>query len=380
MHATAGREPSGTERESGEPEVIQLTDIAQLGTIIDEWRELASRIDGSSYFQTPDWVLSWWEDARRPWAELALWRSTLGVLDAVVCLAQWRQRLIRGLPLVIRFTTNLGSGRPHSADHCGWPVMPHRVEDVRRWVVTRHPQGVIVLQHLDQQTGVPLAPQGARRVLITACPRLMIQTDTGKAERSKQFRKRIGNYQRRLERMGVSFTWTPPEAMTVDAIDLLFTLSESRRSLKRHSSFHRERSADFHRRLVGWGGPGRGPAMTLAFHGGEPIGMIYGFVWRDTFYFYQGGWYAGWARFSLGTVLVSEAIRFAYLHGLRCYDFLRGAEPYKYRFGGMDKIDESWLLSRGIAGWLVGRKYQAVRVQRALLSAFGRHTSKERGR
>jgi len=54
------------EHATAEREVIQLANLEQLGSRIDEWRDLAARIEGSSYFQTPDWVLTWWEDAGRP--------------------------------------------------------------------------------------------------------------------------------------------------------------------------------------------------------------------------------------------------------------------------------------------------------------------------
>jgi CelD/BcsL family acetyltransferase involved in cellulose biosynthesis len=115
--------------------------------------------------------------------------------------------------------------------------------------------------------------------------------------------------------------------------------------------------------------------MVLAIHEGRPIGIAYGFVWRDTFYSYQGGWDAAWAHLSLGTVLENETIRIARLQGLHCIDFLRGREPYKYRFGGVDKMDESWLVPRGFSGWLIGRKFQGVRLQRALRETWQSHRS-----
>jgi len=357
-------------------EVIQLTDVNQLGSRIDEWRELAARIEGSSYFQTPDWVLTWWEDAGRPPAEIAFWRSTAGTLEAVAYLAATRERLIRSLPIMVQITINLGSGRPHSADHCGWPVLPHRVVDVQRWVATHHWRNAIELRHLDRETGVPCVPPGARRVLTTPCPRLYIENGSEQLRRSKNLRQHIARCQRKLDRQGVSFTWTPPEAVTNDDIDILFALSESRRSLKGFSSFTRDRCLDFHRRLLSWSSRGHGVAMVAASCDGRPIGVNYGFVWRDTYYNYQGGWDATWADLSLGTVLESETIRLAGLQGLRCIDYLRGREQYKYRFGAVDKLDESWIVPRGFSGWLLALKYQAVHLQRAWRDARGRGASR----
>ena len=363
------------EHATAEREVIQLTTVEPLASRIDEWRNLAARIDGSSYFQTPDWVLTWWEDAGRPPAEIAFWRGPTGTLEAVAYLVQTRERLMRPLPFTVRITTNLGSGRPHSADHCGWPVLPHRLPDVQRWVATHHWSTAILLRHLDHDTGVPCVPPGARLVLETPCPRVYIADDTERRQRSKNLRQHIARCQRKLAEAGVTFSWIPPESMTTSAIDDLFTLSESRRSLKGSSSFLRERAASFHRRLVAWNGVGRGSAMVLAVRDGQPVGVAYGFVWRDIFYNYQGGWDAAWAHLSLGTVLESEMIRLARLHGLYCIDFLRGRELYKYRFGSVDKMDESWLLPRGIGGGLIARKYQIVGAQRAWREARQRSAS-----
>jgi CelD/BcsL family acetyltransferase involved in cellulose biosynthesis len=206
---------------------------------------------------------------------------------------------------------------------------------------------------------------GAKCVLTTACPRVQLPCDGSLLARSSHFRHEFNRFRRKIERAMVSFTWTPPEGMTMDAFDVFFSLHESRRTLKGgSSSFRRGLQFDLHRRLISRSGPARGPAMVLAVCGGQPVGALYGFVWSETFYFYQIGWDAAWARQGLGKVLVGESMRLAGLNGIRCFDFLRGSETYKYRFDAADRVDETWLLPRGIGGWLVSRKYQAVRLKR----------------
>ena len=51
-------------------------------------------------------------------------------------------------------------------------------------------------------------------------------------------------------------------------------------------------------------------------------------------------------RSSLGSVLLHQAIRMASQSGVQTFDFLRGDEPYKYRFGAVDTFDRSYLLAR----------------------------------
>src|SRR2546425_9017569 len=55
----------------GDPNVIRVTDPSQLADLSREWLDLAARVPGTSYFQTPDWVLSWWETVgKKPFTEL----------------------------------------------------------------------------------------------------------------------------------------------------------------------------------------------------------------------------------------------------------------------------------------------------------------------
>src|SRR3954471_19254632 len=60
------------------PEVFAL-DTERLDVLGRDWLELAARVEGSSYFQTPDWVLAWWETlARQPPTRIATWRGGAG--------------------------------------------------------------------------------------------------------------------------------------------------------------------------------------------------------------------------------------------------------------------------------------------------------------
>jgi CelD/BcsL family acetyltransferase involved in cellulose biosynthesis len=365
--ATAARDDA-----TGFEEITLGDGERRLGQVVGEWRDLAGRVEDSSYFQTPEWVLSWWEDRGRPPTVVGLWRDASGTLEAVAFLSKLREPLRHGVPLSVRVVTNSGSGRPHSADRCGWPVLPHRASEVRDWAATHHWRGSLLLRHLDHQDAARCVPQGARLVLSTRCPVLESAGDATLVPSSKNLAKQLPRYRRGLERIGVTFSWTPPEQMTPDALDVLFALNASSRLPRGGSSFTPERHADFQRRLIKASRPGCGPAMAVASHQGRPIGINYGFAWRDTFYEYQAGWDAAYAKLRLGTVLTAETIRLAQQNGLRTVDFLRGAEPYKYSLGASDVIDETWLVPHGPSGWLLERKYRLARADQAKDS---RHTT-----
>ncbi|WAL74991.1 GNAT family N-acetyltransferase [Kitasatospora sp. YST-16] len=104
--------------------------------------------------------------------------------------------------------------------------------------------------------------------------------------------------------------------------------------------------------------PGRGPAFQLARCRGEVVGVLYGFRWADRFAYYQTGWDPRFAADSLGTALVDAAVRNCAAEGVRTFDFLRGAEPYKYRFGAVDRTDTGWLRPRGPGGALLALKHR----------------------
>ena len=330
----------------------------ELEDLVGGWRGLAAGVGHSSYFASPDWVLGWWESlGAGSDGEVAVWHGSSGALEAVVALGRTRVRLHRRLPLAVTAWTNLGGG-PGAADHCGWPVLAPRAEEVRAFLAGKAATAPMVLSNLDPETGEPMVPAGARLVASSACPRLDIPAEGQAPPFSSSFRKQLRAYGRKLERRDVKFRWVAPQEMTDELLETVFHLHERRwQASGRTTSFDRSR-AGLHRRLIARAGPGRGPALVLAEQDGRAVGALYGFCWRDVFAYYQTGWEPEWADANLGTVLVAEAIRLAGLAGARVFDFLRGAEAYKYRFGATDRVDRTWLLPRGAAGRALDLRYR----------------------
>jgi CelD/BcsL family acetyltransferase involved in cellulose biosynthesis len=70
--------------------------------------------------------------------------------------------------------------------------------------------------------------------------------------------------------------------------------------------------------------------------GGYVAAALYILTAKGRAYYYIGGFDPEHASLGLGSILVGHAIEEAEKEGLRTFDFLRGRERYKYRWGGAD--------------------------------------------
>ena len=341
------------------PETVDLEDPSQVDHVSDAWLDLASRLPSSSYFQTPDWVLGWWEKlTHRPPTSLAFWSDPSGRLSTIVPITREHQSLFRGFPIGSTAYVNAGSGAG-AGDHCGWLVSPGQEQDVREWLLDSFARKTLLLRSLPEGLEGSVLPAAAKTIDRYVCPRMTIPSAPEVIGRSANFRHQLRAYRRRLEREGVVLDWVGPGRLVDSCLTALFELHRERSQKRATPTEFGADQIDFHRYLMERGDRARGPAAVVARHGSRTIGVLYGFRWRDVFYAYQAGWDPSWERFSLGTVLLHEAIVAARSDGARVFDFLRGAEPYKYRFGAADVVDGTWILPRGPGGWALERKYRA---------------------
>ncbi|WP_146616463.1 GNAT family N-acetyltransferase [Kitasatospora sp. SolWspMP-SS2h] len=337
------------------PEIHRTPELG--GELVHDWRELVAGDPDGSWFAGPDWVLAWWRTlgAGQP-GEVAVWRGPDGRAEAVLPLGTARLRVHRRAPVEVPVLTLLGTG-PGAADHCGPAARPHRRAEVAAWLADRARRETLWLPNLDPaHAGLP--PAGARPVARTACPRADLAAGPDRLG-SRDFRAANRRAHRRLAAAGIDFHWLPPTAARPDLLDDLLRLHRLRRAAAAGgaSSFGADR-LPLHRLLVQGSAPGCGPAFQLARRGDEVVGVLYGFRWADRFAYYQTGWDPRFAADSLGTALVDAAIRACAAEGVRTFDFLRGAEPYKYRFGAVDRTDTGWLRPRGPGGALLGLKHR----------------------
>jgi CelD/BcsL family acetyltransferase involved in cellulose biosynthesis len=68
-----------------------------------------------------------------------------------------------------------------------------------------------------------------------------------------------------------------------------------------------------------------------------PIAALAAFRKDRVLYYYIGGFDPDYSRFSPGNLIVMYAMEFAIKTGCDSFDFLRGREPYKYKWGAQDQ-------------------------------------------
>ncbi len=325
-------------------EEVSLADLMTDPGLRSEWRSLAATVDNASYFQTPDWVVSWWETlAARPPGIAALIRQDEHLVG-VFPLATVREDVTGRLPLRVSVTSNAGTGI--GTDHAGWLAIEAADESLAAWTVGR---GGLLLRGLSLELGARL---GGRLIEQVACPRLLLAAFPGTM--STKLAKTLRNARRRLDDEGVSFIWKMPGQVDQSDLDALYRLHEVRRTEAGDKPvFDDPVRRAFHNRLLTEGDDLGGSAVMMAKQGDEVVGVLYGFVWRNTFAYYQVGWDPSFHRLSLGSVLVIESIETCVRSELSVFDFLRGAESYKYRFGASDVDEGTFVVGRSFGTGLI---------------------------
>jgi CelD/BcsL family acetyltransferase involved in cellulose biosynthesis len=168
-------------------------------------------------------------------------------------------------------------------------------------------------------------------------------------QRSRNLREQVRRKERRLrEEHEVAFRLCDSEERLEQDLGILFRLHRKRWHSATSSFgagnelFHREFAAAALRR--GWL-----RLWTLEIDG-QPAAAWYGFRFNGVESYYQAGRDPALDRLSVGFVLLCHTIREALADGVAEYRFLRGGEPFKYRFANADPGLQVVAVGRGMTG------------------------------
>jgi CelD/BcsL family acetyltransferase involved in cellulose biosynthesis len=321
-----------------------ITTTEGLLALEPEWSELWRRAKDATPFQSPHWLLPWW--------------SHFGSSDPFVVALRNNGRLEALAPLyVLRDEDSdeslgmfLGSGISDYldllvADNADVQPLVDRIaaNDCQLWDLQQlRPSSPLLAVATPEPWNDTVEDQ-------EPCPVLAIDDageDLGKLI-STHFRKKLRYYRRSLERRGSVALETATAATLDEQLSALFELHAARwkqRGLPgvladdMTQSFHREVA----RRMLDAGAL-RMYAMRMD---GRIVAVFYGFAHHDTVYFYLNGQEPELEKLSVGTVMVAHAIEQAIRDGAKTFDFLRGAEEYKYAWGAKDRMNRHRVWAR----------------------------------
>ncbi|GAA0540818.1 CelD/BcsL family acetyltransferase involved in cellulose biosynthesis [Rhizomicrobium palustre] len=316
-----------------------ITDPAEFTSLKPEWQALWRRSARATPFQSPDWLIAWWDifapgelfiltlrQEGRLVALAPLYREGRRLLPIGISLSDYQDILIdpefldialEGLgdaladlrdvdtlvfdevkPDALALGLSISSWREHlgSASPCPILPLPDRVESLKLTVP------VMRLRHLHT----------ARRRVARRGDSAILEGDVDNAG-----------------------------ALLADLARLNALHWDSKQSV-----FSDPRVAAFHAAAMPammQAGVVRLYALTI---NDAVAGVYYGFCHNGIAYAYLGGYDPEYAFESPGAVLIGYAMEAAIRDGCGQFDFLRGNEAYKYEWGAADRFNLRFTLSR----------------------------------
>jgi CelD/BcsL family acetyltransferase involved in cellulose biosynthesis len=316
-----------------------ITEIAALTALEAEWLDLCRRTPDATPFQTPTWLLPWWR--------------AFGSDNLAVIAARDETGLRSLAPLyVIRDEDEslglfIGTGISDYLDVLGdvGMVIPELAGiDCQLWDLQQLRPSSIVLQ-------APLPDGWSENAEDQEpCPTLSIKGAGAELENliSTHFRKKIRYYRRALERLGDVVVETPTVDTLDDLLTALFDLHTARWKRRNLPGVLADETAQRFHREVAPRMLAQGMLRMYATRvAGRMVAVFYGFALHGTVFYYLSGYDPDLEKLSIGTLIVAHAIEEAVRDGATTFDFLRGAEDYKYAWGATDRMNRRRQLIRG---------------------------------
>jgi len=303
-----------------------ITDPEKLEALSPAWFDLCK-----TPFQTPMWLLPWWRN--------------FGSNDLSVIVSRSGDEIDALAPLYILRDDDsdeslgmfLGTGISDYLDVLGDAslVIGEMAKlDCQLWDLQQ-------LRPSSSMLNVAL-PQGFSDNIEEqqACPVLSFDGRPFENLGSTHFQKKVRYYRRALEKSGTITIETPTAETLDDLLTALFDLHAAR--WKRRDlpglladdatqQFHRDAA----RRMLSAGML----RMYATRRDDRIIAVFYGFAMNGIVYYYLSGYDPDLEKLSIGTVLVAHAVEQAVRDGATTFDFLRGAEEYKYAWGATDRMN-----------------------------------------
>lgn len=325
-------------------DVERIEDLSRFAALRQEWDDLLATSPANCLFLTWEWLYTWWKHlGGRRRLHLFLVRNR-GELAGIAPLAQRPPILRRLLPFpALEFLGTgtvgsdhldviAGSGKEHPVSEAlasAWDGTSLALELAQ---VNRTASLAAALVHRLEHRGWAF-----RDSATELCPVIDLAGHSWESYVGTLGSAHRYNFQRRLRNLEKRFK---------TRLELAHTEAERRLALETLVALHT------HRWDARGGSDAFGSRALLSFHDevtqlalergwlrlfvlrldGKPAAALLGYRYGQTFSFYQSGFDPAFAKDSVGLVMMGLAIRWAIEEGATEYDFLHGAEPYKFHW------------------------------------------------
>lgn len=309
------------------------TDAALLA-LRPAWQALWARVPGASPFQSPAWLLPWWQAFGTGQPVVAVLEQPGGTLDAILPLYILQQNQRKLLPIGVGISDYFDALAIGGIDLA--PLLAAALAeagDAQPTLAGLAPDAALLATAL---------PPGwdETRAHADPCPVLTLPAaiPAGMARNLRQSRHRA-------DRAG---GWTAGTADPATGWAALLSLHRARWTRLGHIDGVLGDPAvlAFHDAAV----PELAAAGLLRFTtlhiAGRLAALYYILAAHGRLLFYLSAFDEAFARESPGTLLMGATVEQAAADGFTELDFLRGAEPYKYAWGAIDRWNTTRFLSR----------------------------------
>ncbi|MBI2867417.1 MAG: GNAT family N-acetyltransferase [Chloroflexi bacterium] len=312
-----------------------------------DWTQLLAEAPQSSVFQTSAWLHTWWEQFG-------------GGKQLAIVTVTHEGQLVGLAPLMRAEGRLLFVADPDICDYHDFLVRDGQHQTFFTALLTHlGGQGVRQVELAGLRDGSPtleaLPPIAhslgfsVERVVETVSPAAELPGDWDSYIQSlgKKDRHELRRKLRRLETTAPGYRFVAlgdgRRVTNEDLSDFLSLLTGSREDKRQFLTPERER---FFRSLSLE--LDRQGSLRLAFleADGKRVATALCFAYNGVFSLYNSGYDHAYAHLSVGLLVKALCIKEAIAQGAHRFDFLRGAEPYKYDLGGKDVTVSKLLLTR----------------------------------
>lgn len=309
-----------------------ITSYDELAALAPQWEALWRRSADATPFQSPQWLLPWFRH--------------FGSGGELTCIVNRNNDELTTLaPLYVLRDDDeslgmlLGSG---ISDYCDLLGDAAGVFESLREINCQ----MWDLQQLRPTSPLVAAalPDGWSDMVSDhdACPVLSIEGAGAQLENliSTHFRKKIRYYRRAMARGGSVRVDAATAENLDELLDALFVLHAKRWQQRGLPGVLADETTQQFHREVARGLLDAGALRMYATRIDDRVAAVfYGFAHARTVYYYLSGYEPALEKLSVGTLIVAHAIEEAVRDGAVMFDFLRGAEEYKYAWGAKDRVN-----------------------------------------